>query len=76
MRKQFENVLVFKTEKKILTYQEMIEEALKDYNDKISWTVDMDDQDKVLRIESNSVSAEEIILRMRQAEFFCEELKD
>ncbi len=76
MREQFKNVLVFKTDKKVLTYQEMIHEALIEFNDKISWTVDMDDQDKVLRIECDSLSAEEIILKMKQAEFFCEELED
>ncbi len=76
MRKQFENVLIFKTDKKVLTYQEMIQQALMEYSDQISWSVDMDDQDKVLRIECNSLSPEEIILKMRQAEFFCEELED
>ncbi|MBO9703025.1 MAG: hypothetical protein J7604_22615 [Sporocytophaga sp.] len=76
MREQFKNVLVFKTDKKVLTYQEMVQEALMDYKDIIKWNVDMDDQDKVLRIECDSLSAEEIILKMKQAEFFCEELKD
>lgn len=76
MRKQFENVLVFKTHKKVLTYQEMIEEALIEYNDKISWTVDMDDHDKVLRIESDTVVAQDIINKMKDADFFCEELMD
>ena len=76
MREQFKNVLVFKTDKKVLTYQEMVQEALTDYKDTISWSVDMDDHDKVLRIESDSVTAEEIIFKMKKAEFFCEELKD
>jgi len=76
MKEQFKNVLVFKTDKKVLTYQEMVQEALMEYKDMIKWSVDMDDHDKVLRIECDSLSAEEVILKMKQAEFFCEELKD
>ena len=40
------------------------------------WNVDMQDIDRVLRIESQQVNAKEIINNLAEAGFSCEELTD
>lgn len=42
----------------------------------VGWNVDLEDIDKVLRIESSSNSTSHIIHKVSQAGFFCEELPD
>ena len=40
------------------------------------WNIDLQDIDKVLRIESQQVQEQEIIARIRKAGYYCEELND
>mgnify|MGYP001286688502 CR=1 FL=1 len=76
MHKHSKKVIVFKTDKKNLTYREMIQKALKEFEGLIEWNVDLEDSDKILRIECTALSPEDIIQKMEKAAFFCEELKD
>ena len=69
-------ILVFKTD---LESEERLE-AVKPFLDKhpgiFRWTVDRHDIDKVLRIESANVSADDVIDLLQQEGFLCEELPD
>ena len=69
-------ILVFKTD---LESDERLE-AVKPFLDKhpgiLRWTVDRHDIDKVLRIESENVSADDVIGLLQQEGFLCEELPD
>lgn len=69
-------ILVFKTD---LETEERLE-AVKPFLDKhpgiFRWTVDRHDIDKVLRIESANVSADDVIDLLQQEGFLCEELPD
>ena len=40
------------------------------------WNVDRSDVDKVLRVQADELSSEDIIQLIAQAEFYCEELPD
>ena len=40
------------------------------------WNIDLHDVDKVLRIESAELAAEEVVQLISEAGFFCEELND
>lgn len=73
---QLHTVLVFKTNKNVPDYTEQVDRALENFKGKIQWNLDLDDRDKILRVESDQVTAEEIIEKMRQADFYCEELED
>ena len=48
--------------------------ALNQFGDAIRWNADLEDCDKILRVETAWVSPAEIIRAMRQAGFICEEL--
>ena len=69
-------ILVFKTD---LESDERLE-AVKPFLDKhpgiLRWTVDRHDIDKVLRIESENVSVDDVIGLLQQEGFLCEELPD
>jgi len=76
MQTQITAVLVFKTDKNVPDYTEQVKEALEVFNNRISWNLDLDDRDKILRVESTLVTPQEIIEKMKQADFYCEELED
>lgn len=67
------NVLVFKTK---LAANDMtgISHLLNHKSDIIKWTVDLEDTDKVLRIETFQIEAKEIIQLLTAENHFCEEL--
>lgn len=70
------NILVFKTN---ISYKKNVEhikphlEAMPEVN---RWTVDLHDRDKVLRIESKSLTPATIQHVVKQAGYACEELPD
>ena len=76
MNQMDKEILVFKTD---LESEERLE-AVKPFLDKhpgiFRWTVDRHDIDKVLRIESANVSADDVIDLLQQEGFLCEELPD
>ena len=70
------NILIFKTNisyKKHVAHIRPHLEAIPDVN---RWTVDLHDVDKVLRIESNSLTPATIQHVVKQAGYCCEELPD
>ena len=70
------NIFVYKTDI-ISDYDlEAIDDLLSSHGTIIRWNVDRDDVDKVLRIESTADNAEELLLTVTQAGYFCEELTD
>lgn len=40
------------------------------------WTVDLEDHEKILRVEATGITANEIEHAVKQMNYFCEELKD
>jgi hypothetical protein len=76
MNQMEKEILVFKTD---LESEERLE-AVKPFLDRhpgiLRWTVDRYDIDKVLRIESENVSVDEVIDLLQQEGFQCEELPD
>jgi hypothetical protein len=76
MQIQIATVLVFKTDKNVSNYTEQVKEALEEFHNKISWNLDLDDRDKILRVESVLITPDQIIEKMRAADFYCEELED
>ncbi|UNY97552.1 hypothetical protein MQE36_10700 [Zhouia spongiae] len=71
-------VLVFKTSvQNKKTIKNRIKKLLNEITDNPrSWNFDLEDQDNILRIESESIKPEEIIHPLLQAGFYCEELID
>ncbi len=49
-------------------------EALRPFRNSIRWTADLDDCDKVLRVETAVITPDRIIQVMHEAGFMCEEL--
>jgi len=76
MNQMEKEILVFKTD---LEWEERLE-SVKPFLDRhpgiLRWTVDRYDIDKVLRIESENVSVDEVIDLLQQEGFQCEELPD
>lgn len=66
-------VLIFKTN---LTRQRqsIVDNALAGLRGLIRWTVDYEDCDRVLRIESEYVSAQVVMERLSQVNVLCREL--
>ncbi|MBD3638467.1 MAG: hypothetical protein HUJ25_14035 [Crocinitomicaceae bacterium] len=71
------NVLVFKTNILNQRMVEYLSPLLAEHPEIINWSVDTEDVDKVLRIETNlDVSETEIIELVNAAGIACEVLKD
>jgi tRNA G26 N,N-dimethylase Trm1 len=69
-------VLILKTN---IRYKKQVKTVapLLDGRDSISrWNIDLEDIDKVLRIESNDIELTEIVQLIHNAGFQCEELAD
>jgi len=69
-------VLVFKTNLQFKKDVNRLSPVLGNTADIIRWNVDRDDIDKVLRIETRGLTAQEIIRLVNNAGYFCEELPD
>jgi hypothetical protein len=70
------NILVFKTNIKTQEDKEKIAPLLMSMPQIYRWSVDCEDCDCVLRIETEGIAEEQIIETVQQAGFQCEELKD
>lgn len=70
------DVLVFKTNINSEDELQKIAELLGNDPNIFRWSIDTDDIDNVLRIESANLSPENIILKISQAGFLCNELTD
>ena len=69
-------ILVFKTDLESEERLEAVKPFLDTHPGILRWTVDRHDIDKVLRIESENVSAGDVIGLLQQGGFLCEELPD
>ncbi|HMC84885.1 MAG TPA: hypothetical protein VKI61_05140 [Chitinophagaceae bacterium] len=69
-------VLILKTNIRYMKQVKTVAPLL-DGRDNISrWNIDLEDIDKVLRIESNDIELTEIVQLIQDAGFHCEELAD
>ena len=69
------DVLVFKTNIQHKNDVERIRPLFNNHNNILSWNVDIEDVDKVLRIESSSNISREVENIIRQAGYLCIELE-
>ena len=69
-------ILVFKTDLISDEKLGMVKPFLDEHPDILRWTVDRQDIDKVLRIESENVSPADVVGLLQQAGCLCEELPD
>lgn len=69
-------VLVFKTDIMTDSEVEIVKSILNAEKNIIRWSIDRDDIDNVLRIESDHLSPYVVIQRLHAAGFACEELPD
>lgn len=67
------NVLVFRTNMICQGCVRTVGRALGPFDSAIRWTVDLDDCDKVLRVETDTLAAADICRAVNQAGFVCEE---
>jgi len=72
----FSDVLVFKTNISTKTQLEEVRPVLSTLQGIKSWSIDREDVDKVLRIESEHLLPQAIIRLLNDAGFECEELPD
>ena len=74
---QFEKeILVFKTDLSSDERLEVVKPVLDTHPGILRWNVDRHDIDKVLRIESENVSPDDVIKLLHEAGCLCEELPD
>jgi hypothetical protein len=67
-------VLVFKTNLQRADDVERVTSTMNDEQRILKWTVDREDCDKVLRVESDHILADEVAALIRGAGYSCEEL--
>jgi hypothetical protein len=72
----FSEVLVFKTNISTNEQFERVQPVLSEWAQIKNWSIDREDVDKVLRIESEHLSPAVIIRVLNDAGFECEELPD
>jgi hypothetical protein len=68
-------ILVFKTSLSNINRIHDIEPSLDVYPDIYKWNVDLNDEDNILRIMTNSIEAEEVVQLLLSAGYYCKELK-
>ena len=70
------DIQVFKTNIQDISDLEKIATVLNNESRIKHWNVDLADVDKVLRVQSDELSSEDITHLITQADFCCEELPD
>jgi copper chaperone CopZ len=68
-------VLVFKTNLRFKKQITAVTQHINNLQGITRWNIDLDDKDKVLRIESNELSPRSVEATLQQAGYFCEELQ-
>ena len=69
-------VLVFKTNVRYKKHVHELADQLDQFTAINRWNFDLQDRDRILRIEANSLSPEVIANTLKQAGYHCEELCD
>ena len=75
-KKNVVNVLIFKTSINNKKQATKVAKLLNEAGDILRCNIDLQDVDRVLRVEAINVSNREIIAIMQKAGYFCEELTD
>lgn len=70
------NVIVFKTNIRLKREIKSLASTLDTDKAIAKWNVALDDSDKILRIESETIGAAQIIEKVNALGFLCEELED
>ena len=73
---RMEVIFVFKTSVNTEELAEQLASGLNDLLKQSNWNFDLEDCDKILRIESDTEIAEDVIKHLRDQGFDCEELPD
>jgi hypothetical protein len=68
-------VLVFKTNLRFKKQINAVSPHINNLQGIARWNVDLDDTDKILRIESVDLSPRSVEATLQQAGYFCEELQ-
>ena len=69
-------VLVFKTNVRSKKHINVIANELQQFEDINRWNFDLQDKDKILRVEADDLSPAIIERTLQKAGYFCEELED
>jgi len=75
-KKNTVNLLIFKTNIGSKKQVAKVAKLLNDEDEILRWNIDLQDIDRVLRIEAINVGKHKIISIIENAGFFCEELAD
>jgi hypothetical protein len=75
MENQIENVLVFATNIRTEKEKQVISKILDDHSEINQWSLDQEDIDCVLRIESDTLSEKQIITLLDNQNFKCSALE-
>ena len=67
-------VLVFKTNVRYKKHINEIADQLDQFADINRWNFDLQDKDKILRVETDELSPETIVNTLQQAGYYCKEL--
>ncbi len=69
------SILIFKTNINTLAQVKLADNILSAKEEIQKWNIDLEDCDKVLRIESSSLETQNVIDILKMNHIYCEELK-
>lgn len=76
METNFDNLFIFGTNLQTEKDKQVISKVLNANHEIERWNIDLEDIDSVLRIESQSLTAEQIIKIITEQDFKCSELSE
>ena len=76
METDFKNILVFGTNIKTEKDKQIITEVLNTNKEIQQWSIDLEDIDSVLRVETETLNAQQIIKIISEQDFKCAELSE
>ena len=76
METNFDNLFIFGTNLQTEKDKQVISKVLNANHEIARWNIDLEDIDSVLRIESQSLTAEQIIKIITEQDFKCSELSE
>ena len=76
METNFDNLFIFKTNLQTKKDKQVIGKVLNTNNEIERWNIDLEDIDSVLRIESQTLTAKQIIKIINDQDFKCAELSE
>ena len=76
METNFDNLFIFGTNLQTEKDKQVISKVLNSNHEIARWNIDLEDIDSVLRIESQSLTPEQIIKIITEQDFKCSELSE